>query len=342
MVIAMIPVYAARSKDRDLATTPRIKMIWMERHDLTPSKVYFGPASEFADPTSRMPLPPFSHFEKDEQPQKHTPKCYATDDRGTKWTLKFTNQAHSDVASPRIAWALGFGVDETYFLPGGQIMGVTSATDRGMAGKYVNTDGTFPQARFKRHPEHHEKDANDHPVFWDEANNPGLPQYELSGLKVLDIMLCNWDAQPKNCEILKTKSTAGPIDWYIMSDWGKSLGAMHGFWDIEKYRRQPFITGVDDKFVTFSYHAALGSEQKDHSKIPISGVLWFRGVVDKLTDDEIRAAFNAGVATPELTAAYAAGDVDKADSLTTPEVNAFVEQIRRRIHELDTRVPPVQ
>src|ERR1700722_3995551 len=84
----------------------RPMVIWTDRGPLTPTQVFFGMASMSADPLSRLPAPPFSHFETDDQANKFTPKCYLTDSNGVKWTLKFTDESHSDVAAPRLAWAL--------------------------------------------------------------------------------------------------------------------------------------------------------------------------------------------------------------------------------------------
>ena len=146
----------ADTPDSDMATSvPHAKMIWTDRGTLTPAQVYFGVASEHSDPLSRLPVPPFSNFQQDEKPGKLNPKCYVTDAKGVVWTAKFGIEVHPDVAAPRLAWALGFGVDETYYVPGGTIEGVTSKTKRGKESKFVSADGTFMEARFKRHPEHH-------------------------------------------------------------------------------------------------------------------------------------------------------------------------------------------
>ena len=161
----------------------------------------------------------------------------------------------------------------------------------------------------------------------------------MSGLKIFDVMTYNWDAQSKNCEVLKVKADTGDIDWYIVSDMGRGFGNHVTQWNLSDYQKDAFISSVDDNIVTFDFIDADKKENEPHRKIPIADVQWFRSIVDKLSDDDIRAAFNAAVATPELTAAYASGDITKANSLTSPEVNGFVAEFRRRINELDTKVP---
>src|SRR5216683_8398354 len=68
---------------------PGAPMVWEDRGGLTPSKVYWGPASASSDPLARLPAPPFSHFEKDIKREARSPKAHLTDRKGVKWTAKF-------------------------------------------------------------------------------------------------------------------------------------------------------------------------------------------------------------------------------------------------------------
>src|SRR5689334_7960113 len=111
---------ADRGKSATTAGLPPGRpMVWRDRGELTPAKVYWGIASGFADPASRPPAPPFSHLEPDLKRGTVNPKARATDSRGMKWTVKFqlpeNGEVHSEIAASRLAWALGFGVDEDYF-----------------------------------------------------------------------------------------------------------------------------------------------------------------------------------------------------------------------------------
>src|SRR5437868_1157997 len=49
-------------------------MVWQDRGELTPSKVYWGVGSTFPDPTSRRPSPPLSGFEKETGEHARSPK----------------------------------------------------------------------------------------------------------------------------------------------------------------------------------------------------------------------------------------------------------------------------
>ncbi len=340
---------AASAKDHSHATgartgvkapkAPGTARIWEDRGDLTPAQVFWGSVSGTTGPDSRLPAPPFSNFVKDTTPNAYSPKCYVTDKNGVKWTVKFGSEVHADVAASRLAWALGYEADEGYYIPAGKIEGVTGSTDRGKATKYVKSDGTFQNARFKRHPEHHLTGPDGQDIIWDEAVNPGVPQQPLSGLKILDDMVFNWDAQAKNCKVLRVKGADGPEDWYIMSDWGESFGPPKSAWKLSSYQSCPFIMGVSNGTVTFRFSDAISKEARDHQRIPLADAQWFRARLEKLTDDDIRAAFNAAVADDAMAQAYTAGDPARVNSLTTPEVNGFVAAFRRRIEEFKTKVP---
>src|SRR5579871_3559505 len=93
-------------------------MIWEDRGDLTPSRVYWGPASLASDPMARLPAPPFSHFAKDTSGT--SPKFKLKDSKGVKWTAKLGDEARADAIAPRLAWALGFGAVEGYYVDSGR------------------------------------------------------------------------------------------------------------------------------------------------------------------------------------------------------------------------------
>src|SRR5579872_4311973 len=151
-------------------------MIWEDRGDLTPSRVYWGPASLASDPMSRLPAPPFAHFEK--HMSGTSPKFKLKDSKGVKWTAKLGEEARADAIAPRLAWALGFGAVEGYYIASGRVEGIDAKTDLGLAKGSIKPDGSFQGgARFKRHNPDDEpiKDAKGQDLHWDEANNPGVP-----------------------------------------------------------------------------------------------------------------------------------------------------------------------
>ncbi len=326
--------------------------IWEDRGELTPSKVYWGAASLYPDPMSRLPAPPFSKFEKDAKPDAWSPKAKTTDSNGVKWTAKLGIEAKPDTVAPRLAWALGFGTVEGYYVPSGRFPGVDEHTDLGRAKGFLKPDGTFDDgARFKRHEKDYApvKDAKDEDVFWDEGENPGVPPEQLSGLVIFDVLVCNWDAQRKNFLIYHEESPSGAKNWYIVNDMDACFaGPVKHRFDLNEYRKQKdYIKAVTGDTVEFRFADANRSAGRVHDQVPLAHAQWFRKQLAKLTDDEIQAAFDAAFATPALNRAYASGDNAQIKAAREQEIPpadrdkiaGFVAAFRARIGEFMEKIP---
>ena len=326
--------------------------IWEDRGTLTPAQVFWGAASREQNPASRLPTPPFSNFEKDDDGT--SPKCRVTDKNGVKWTVKFGPEAHADVAAPRLAWALGYGVDESYYVKTGKIEGLGADTDLGKTKPFIDKDGTFGEARFKRHdkdvkhikgvvknkanPKDEDNDAD-----WDERKNPGVPPEQLSGLLILEVMVHNWDAQPKNNKIVQISTPNGATHLYIVSDWGASFGQMKSKGNLNDYRKEnSFIRKVEGSTVLLKFEDVIGGMVGVHEKIPLAHAQWFRKQLARLSDAHIRAAFHAAYATDEANKTYLAGnaaDGSAFDALTAGTIDGYVAAFRAKINEFMEKVP---
>ncbi len=326
-------------------------ILWEDRGTLTPAQVFWGAASREQNPASRLPTPPFTNFEKDNDGT--SPKCRMTDKNGIKWTVKFGPEVHADVAAPRLAWALGYGVDENYYVKTGRIYGIGADTDLGKCKGYIAPDGTFAEARFKRHDkaEKHLKGAanskanskdEDADADWDERKNPGVPPEQLSGLLILEVMVHDWDAQPKNNKIVQTAGADGPQNWYIVSDWGASFGQMKSKGVLSDYRKETsFVRKVDGEYVYLKFEDIIKNMAAVHEKIPLAHAQWFRKQLARLTDADIRAAFQAAYASEDVTKAYAGGSVaDSAafDALTVDTIEGYTQAFRAKINEFMEKV----
>jgi hypothetical protein len=170
--------------------------------------------------------------------------------------------------------------------------------------------------------------------------NPGVPAEQLSGLLIFDVMIHNFDAQPKNCKITIVKGPSGPVNWFIMSDMGGSFGDSRTKWNLADYQKETtYVKEIKDGFVILDFYDISAREAKVHQRVPLAHAQWFRKQLDKLTDDEIVAAFNAAFATPEMNAAYIAGEAAKIKQLTNPEVSAYAARFRKKIEEFNNKVP---
>jgi hypothetical protein len=110
-------------------------------------------------------------------------------------------------------------------------------------------------------------------------------------------------------------------EWYVVADWGGSLGKMggvfsHSKWDLEAFQKQAFVEGVSGGRVKLRYSGKGGNIL---GAVPVEHARWFADVVARLSDDQIREAFRAAGAT-------------------TQEINGFTARIREKIDELKSAV----
>lgn len=339
-----------RSRAHISAPPPGIPKVWADPGQKTPEQVYFGAGSSSKDPLARLPRPPFSNPEK--KTTGLSPKVRLRDANQVHWTVKFGPESKADVAAPRLAWALGFGAQESYFVGSGRIQGVTSQTDLGSARGWIDHDGTFSSgARFKRSDKHNKEiqDAHGEDLNWDPSRNPGVPSEELAGLMMFDALVRNWDAYPVNYKVLRRDTPAGPENWFIVSDMGASFADKKPRkYDLESYRKTQFVREVSDGFVILDYDSPSPKPARVHRKVTLAQAQWFRQRLERLTDDQIRAAFDAAYATPALNEAYASGDASAIESareksLTADarrEIEGFTAAVRSRINEFLAKVQP--
>jgi hypothetical protein len=277
--------------------------LWEDRGDIAKLNLTLGIGSEVG-----KPKPPFQ-FDKEDTTGTN-PKIKIIDANGVKWNLKFDEEVHAEVAASRLAWACGYMVEESYFIPSGKVNGVTGL---GRARKFVGSDGSFANAMAEKRPDNIARRA----VNWDWNSNPFVGTKELSGLAILNCLLSNWDAKPTNNNVLGMYDNTGKVkDWYLVADWGGTFGKTGGFlshskWDLADYSKQRFIDGSSGGAISFHYSGKMSVLRS----VPRAHAQWFLGVIGKLSDNQIREAFRAAGATQA-------------------ETDGFATQIRKRISEL--------
>src|SRR5215216_653200 len=132
------------------------------------------------------PAPPF-HF-VEEHPTGSNPSLSVKDAKGRVWRVKWGDEVRSETFATRLVWAVGFHVETAYFVSEGEIEGVTKL-DR--ARSCVTEDCRFRDARFELDEEGVAKMFDEHGWAWDD--NPFVGTRELNGLKIMVMMLSNWD-----------------------------------------------------------------------------------------------------------------------------------------------------
>jgi hypothetical protein len=270
---------------------------------------------------ANAPKPPFTFV--DENLKGSNPKVRVTDARGTRWMVKFGSEVNAETFATRVSWAAGYFVEPDYFVPSGKIDKLGPLT---RAKKSVRPDGGFTDARFERH---HEKGVKklDGEESWSWIQNPFVGTKELNGLKVVMMLVSNFDNKDvrdvnrgSNTGIYRTPTEGGVEDRYMVTDWGGSMGKWGGFitrekWDCNGFRSQTkdFVKGVKGDRVEFGYSGQHSGDFKEG--IRASDVKWLMKYLGRITDDQLRAGLQASGATSQ-------------------EVECFTHSFRDRINQL--------
>lgn len=252
------------------------------------------------------PRPPFRFTE--EHLAGSNPCMSVRDAGGQVWRVKWGDEVQSETFSSRVAWAAGYHVEKNYFVPEGRIEGSTGLT---RAAHCVAEDCTFRDARFELDEPRVEKLFDEHGWSWDE--NPFVGTRELAGLKIVMMLVSNWDnkdvrdvARGSNMAVFEHTLPDGTREArYLIIDWGASMGrwAPIGFrakWDAEAFEAQTpeFVRGVSEEgTVEWGY---LGQRTEDATEgITVEDVRWLYAYVGRITDRQLSDGLTAAGATPE-------------------------------------------
>src|SRR5215475_11437780 len=174
-------------------------VLWQPPEDIECRDLFYGPGGRENAPDPSMP---FTYVRRSKTGTQK--KIIVQDVNGDKWTVKFGIEAQPETAATRIVWAVGYHVDQDYFVPRAQIVGQKNIDAR--------------DVRFERHEGKYKEVGN-----WSWEDNPFVGTRELEGLRVLMALLKNWDLKEANNDILTAKKSPGP-DIYYVADLGASLG----------------------------------------------------------------------------------------------------------------------
>jgi hypothetical protein len=204
-------------------------------------------------------------------------KYRVQDGSGKVWIAKLSSESQSETAATRIVWAAGYYTDISYLVPRLEIKG----------------KGLFENVRLEARPKGMKRlDA------WQWESNPFVGTKEFQGLKVLMVLLNNWDIKDENNKIIAVNNTdTGERELrYIVSDLGATLGKLGGF--ISRSRNKPedfinakFVKGVEGDKVRFNYS---GKNTDIFRDITVEQAQWLGERLSRLSDAQISDAFRAG------------------------------------------------
>jgi hypothetical protein len=297
------PAFAQQKEDKDkkLSGTP---VLWRNPGDISSRDLVYGPGS-----ARLAPAAPFTFIKEDKDGE--SPKFVVKDARGVEWRVKLGPESQSETVATRLVWSVGYFAEEAYYLDSVRINGLPRLS-RGR--QYVEGREVVRGARF----EPRRQGVKRGPV-WDWDKNPFRGRRELSGLKVLMILLNNFDARAANNGILYVRNPRRRrMDaQYTVTDLGATLGRAGGLGgtrtknNLKDFLSTRFVMGVeDDGSVEFDYDTRptklgmftvfyppyyLGEVKKEKSMrgIPIEHARWIGSLLAQLTDDQLRDAFDA-------------------------------------------------
>ena len=301
MVLILALPYAATAQDnkdkkdkkekKELTGTP---VLWHEPTDLESRNLVLGAGGEEMKPD----ISTLTFIEQ--KTGGFSTKYRVKDAKGNEWVAKIGKEAQTDTAANRLLWALGYETEIAYLVPHAKIEG----------------KGEFDNVRLEARPASVKRAGN-----WMWENNPFMSAPEFRGLKILMVMLNNWDMKDDNNEILAPRGdTSGEAELrYIISDLGATFGKTGGF--LSRSRNKPsdyvkaeFIKKVNGDVIDFSYS---GKNQKLFEGITVADARWLNNLLKRLSDNQIKDAFRA--------ANYSAEEIDLLAGEFRERINALAK-----------------
>jgi len=307
------------------AGPPRLRAshhrIWRDPGPAAALDLRYGPGGP-----DHAPIAPFRFLE---EPVTGSQPCLSVrDSRGRRWRIKWGHEARVETFAVRFAWACGYFAEITHFVPSGLIHDVPAL---GRARSCVEAeDGRFIDARFEADDPEVAKFFEEHSWAWD--SNPFVGTRELTGLKLVMMLLSNWDSKDRrdvalgsNTAIFVSRVHKWPRSHreaqYLLTDWGGAMGrwgsniVTRGRWDVDGFEAQTpqFVTGLKDGRVLFGY---TGQRTADIAgDIPVDHVRWFHSYASRLSERQLVDGLLASGATDDEAARFARALLDRIKQL---------------------------
>ena len=269
--------FAAFAKDkkhrRAVTGTP---VLWVDPGDVSTRDLFYGPGGQAMQPDlSRVTF-------VREETGGYSKKYRVEDGAGHVWVAKLDKEAQPETAATRLLWAIGYQTEITYLVPEVTIEG----------------KGTFKNVRFEARPKGFKRLEN-----WMWATNPFAGSREFNGLKVMMVLIDNWDIKDTNNRIVHVRNDESGSEElrYIISDLGGTFGKTGGV--ISRSRNEPqdyakakFIKGVKKGMIEFNYH---GKRADLFNGITVEQARWVGELLSRLSDQQINDAFRAANYSPD-------------------------------------------
>jgi hypothetical protein len=317
---------AALAQESKNSRRPAFPILWQDPGDISKRDLRYGPGSP-----ELAPVAPFTFVKEDKSGE--SPKFAVTDARGVEWRVKLGPEAKSETVSTRLVWAVGYFAEEAYYFPEVKVENLPRLS-RGR--EYVSPGGVVRGARFE--PRRKGVERGDE---WGWMENSFEDSRELSGLKILMILLNNFDARKANNRVFYVERPGGVREkHYVVTDLGATLGRAGGFGgkrtknNLNDFLSTKFVRGVDDGVVEFDYdtrprgfgHLTVfqpfyyrGEVKKEKAMrgIPVEHARWIGSLLSQLTDEQLTDAFRAADYDETTTRGYVRALRERINQLTS-------------------------
>ena len=290
LMASTFPAQAQTEDEKEKKVYNGPAVLWHAPNDIQSRNLLLGAGGETMKPDlSRVTF-------VEEKKGGWSTKYVVHDGKGNEWVAKLSKEAQPETAANRLVWAAGYETEIVYLVPELEIQG----------------KGTFKNVKLEARP----KDVK-RAGAWPWEGNPFDGKPEFKGLKILMVLINNWDMKDDNNAILATKGVTSSERRYIISDLGATFGKTGGI--ISRSRNKPsdyvkseFVKGIKGNLVDFNYG---GKNGKLFDDITVADAKWLAQWLGRLSDNQI-------------------GDAFRAANYTAEEVKMLTEAVRARINAL--------
>lgn len=276
MAFAFPAVAQEKKKKGDKGAAAGTAVLWREPVDIGSRNLLIGAGGESMKPD----LTRVTFIEK--KTGGYSTKYHVKDAAGNEWVAKIGKEAQPDTAVNRLLWAVGYETEIAHLVPTLTIKG----------------KGTFENVRLEARPKDVDRGAE-----WKWSENPFVNTPQFNGLKVMMLLVNNWDIKDSNNVILAARNdgTGANELRYIISDLGGSLGKTGGFFSRSRNKpndfvKADFIESVKGNVIDFNYG---GKSKTLFANITVDDAKWIGRLLASLSDEQISDAFRAANYKPE-------------------------------------------
>lgn len=295
--------FAQKDKKKKKAAPTGTPILWHDPGDIAALDLKYGVGGAHL-----APVAPFTFIKEDTIGA--SPKFRVKDANGVNWTVKLGPEAQSETVATRLVWAMGYFAEEAYYYDRIEVKNLPRLSK----GQEFVSGSMVRGVRFEPRRKGVTRGA-----IWDWLKNPFVGTKEFDGLKVMMVLLANYDTRLENNRVLHQKhpETGEMEARYVVTDIGATLGKVGGLGgkriknSLPDYQSSKFIISVADGTVEFDYSTkpqgagkfasffnpgygkSQANKEKAMRRIPVTNARWIGEMLSRLSDEQLHDAFRA-------------------------------------------------